>query len=231
MNSIDKVKGTFERRAREKKTQPSAATIHRLPRYHRYLAALLGEGILRISSSELAKRMNVTASQIRQDLSCFGDFGQQGYGYNVKYLFRKVGDLLGANAGYRAVVVGVGNMGHALLSSRMFVRRGVHCMAAFDRDPKLIGSTVGEIPVYDAVELERYCRAENIDLAILTLPADAAPAVAERLCGAGVRGILNFSDVELPRNLPVTVQNIHLDDSLMVLCYEVGCADREETDE
>jgi redox-sensing transcriptional repressor len=233
LNSIDKVKGTFEHRTRDKKTQPSAATIRRLPRYYRYLTALLNDGILRISSSELAKKMNVTASQIRQDLSCFGDFGQQGYGYNVKYLYRKIGILLGLNAGYRAVLVGVGDMGHALLRSRMFARRGVRCMAAFDRDESLIGTSVGEIPIYDVAGLEAYCRSEKIDLAVLTLPADAAYEMARRLADAGVQGILNFTNTELPPDLPVTVQNVHLDDFLMILCYQMGtlAGEREDEDE
>ena len=173
MKSIDKVEGTFDSRNRDKRGRPSQATIRRLPRYHRYLANLLSEGILRISSSALAERMHVTASQIRQDLSCFGDFGQQGYGYNVKYLYHKIGLLLGAEAGYRAVLVGVGNMGQALLRSRMFERRGVRCVAAFDRDPTLVGRIIGDVTVLDGDTLEAFCREERVDLAILTLPADA----------------------------------------------------------
>lgn len=227
MKSIDKVEGTFDSRNRDKRGRPSQATIRRLPRYHRYLANLLSEGILRISSSALAERMHVTASQIRQDLSCFGDFGQQGYGYNVKYLYHKIGLLLGAEAGYRAVLVGVGNMGQALLRSRMFERRGVRCVAAFDRDPALVGRIIGDVTVLDGDTLEAFCREERVDLAILTLPADAAREVAPVLAAAGVQGVLNFANTELPRELPLRVENVHLDDALMLLCYEISSTDRQ----
>ncbi|MBQ4324726.1 MAG: redox-sensing transcriptional repressor Rex [Clostridia bacterium] len=231
MKSIDKVEGTFDSRNRDKRGRPSQATIRRLPRYHRYLANLLSEGILRISSSALAERMHVTASQIRQDLSCFGDFGQQGYGYNVKYLYHKIGLLLGAEAGYRAVLVGVGNMGQALLRSRMFERRGVRCVAAFDRDPALVGRIIGDVTVLDGDTLEVFCREERVDLAILTLPADAAREVAPVLAAAGVQGVLNFANTELPRELPLRVENVHLDDALMLLCYEISSTDRQREEQ
>lgn len=231
MKSIDKVEGTFDSRNRDKRGRPSQATIRRLPRYHRYLANLLSEGILRISSSALAERMHVTASQIRQDLSCFGDFGQQGYGYNVKYLYHKIGLLLGAEAGYRAVLVGVGNMGQALLRSRMFERRGVRCVAAFDRDPALVGRIIGDVTVLDGDTLEAFCREERVDLAILTLPADAAREVAPVLAAAGVQGVLNFANTELPRELPLRVENVHLDDALMLLCYEISSTDRQREEQ
>ena len=231
MKSIDKVEGTFDSRNRDKRGRPSQATIRRLPRYHRYLANLLSEGILRISSSALAERMHVTASQIRQDLSCFGDFGQQGYGYNVKYLYHKIGLLLGAEAGYRAVLVGVGNMGQALLRSRMFERRGVRCVAAFDRDPTLVGRIIGDVTVLDGDTLEAFCREERVDLAILTLPADAAREVAPVLAAAGVQGVLNFANTELPRELPLRVENVHLDDALMLLCYEISSTDRQREEQ
>ncbi len=222
MRRIDQVKGTFESRIREKKPRASAATIRRLPRYHRYLANLLEEGTLRISSSALAEKMNVTASQIRQDLSCFGDFGQQGYGYNVKYLYRKIEVLLGIDKGYRAILVGVGNMGQALLRSRMFARRGVKCLAAFDARPDAVGTQVAGVPVYDVEELDGFLEREKVDMAVLTLPADAAVAMAERLAERGVGGILNFTNAEIPAHLSLVVENVHLDDFLMLLCFRMG---------
>ena len=226
MKSIDPVQGTFDSRNRDKRGRPSQATVRRLPRYHRYLANLLAEGTLRISSSALAERMHVTASQIRQDLSCFGDFGQQGYGYNVKYLYHKIGLLLGAEAGYRAVLVGAGGMGQALLRSRMFERRGVRCIAAFDKDPALIGRIIGDVTVMDAKDLFAFCREEKVDLAVLTLPAEGARAVAPVLAEAGVMGVLNFANTELPREPPLQVENVHLDDALMLLCYQMVSAEK-----
>ena len=142
MESIDKINGTFGKRISDM-TKPtvSGAVIKRLPRYHRYLGELLREGKLRISSAELSRLMNVTASQIRQDLNCFGGFGQQGYGYNVKYLYGKISELLGVEEGYNAVIVGAGNLGRALASTHMFERRGVNRIAMFDSNPELIGKS------------------------------------------------------------------------------------------
>lgn len=229
MRSIQHVKGTFGARQKNKKLHPSAATIRRLPRYYRYLSALLDEGVLRISSSELAKKMRVTASQIRQDLSCFGDFGQQGYGYNVKYLWRKVGDLLGLNSGYRACLIGVGNLGQAILRSRMFARRGVTCVAAFDQNEDVVGTSIGGIPIYAQEMLEEKIAEEHIDMAVLAVPSSVAPTIAQRLCEAGISGILNFTNAELSHDLHVMVENVHLDDALMVLCYRMG-SKKEDTD-
>lgn len=222
MKSIQHVKGTFGARQKNKKLRPSAATIRRLPRYYRYLSDLLNEGVLRISSSELAKRMRVTASQIRQDLSCFGDFGQQGYGYNVKYLWKKVGDLLGLNSGYRACLIGVGNLGQALLRSNMFARRGVECVAAFDTNEDLVGTTIGNTPVLSTKDLETYCQEQHIDMAVLSVPTSVARQVADRLVTVGIHGILNFTNAELVYDAPVQVENVHLDDALMVLCFRMG---------
>ncbi len=228
MRSIQQVKGTFGARQKNKKLHPSVATIRRLPRYYRYLSALLDEGILRISSSELAKKMRVTASQIRQDLSCFGGFGQQGYGYNVKYLWRQVGDLLGLNSGYRACLIGVGNLGQAILRSRMFTRRGVTCVAAFDQNEDVIGTSIGGIPVYSQEEIETRVREENIDMAVLAVPSAIAPVIADRLSEAGISGILNFTNAEIIHDEHVVVENVHLDDALMVLCYRMGSKKEED---
>jgi len=223
MESIDKVHGTFEKRiADAQKATVSSAVIKRLPRYHRYLGDLLREGTLRISSAKLSRLMNVTASQIRQDLNCFGGFGQQGYGYNVKYLYAKISELLGVNEGYTAVIVGAGNLGKALAATHMFDRRGVKRVAMFDVNPDVIGKVICDIPVYDVSELYGFCQRESVTIGVLTVPKEAAYDIAMTMVDAGVKGIWNFANMELKITDPsVTVENIHLGDSLMKLCYEV----------
>jgi len=222
MESIDKIHGTFEKRVTEPKGGVSSAVIKRLPRYHRYLGELLREGTLRISSAALSRIMNVTASQIRQDLNCFGGFGQQGYGYNVKYLYGKISELLGVSEGYRAVIVGAGNLGRALAATHMFERRGVERIAMFDIDPALVGTRICDIPVHHTSELEEFCRREGVTIGVLTVPKEAAYEVAEPMIRGGVRGIWNFANMEFKTDAPgVIVENIHLGDSLMKLCYEV----------
>ena len=222
MESIDKLNGTFGKRVSEQKPTVSGAVIKRLPRYHRYLGDLLREGNLRISSAELSKLMNVTASQIRQDLNCFGGFGQQGYGYNVKYLYGKISELLGVEEGYAAVIVGAGNLGRALASTHMFERRGVNRIAMFDSNPEVIGKSFCNIPVYDVKDLCEFCKKEKVAIGVLTVPKEAAYDVCNELIRGGVRGIWNFANMELkcPKK-GVIVENIHLGDSLMKLCYEL----------
>ena len=222
MESIDKVHGTFERRLAEQKNDVPPAVIKRLPRYHRYLGDLLADGKLRISSAELSKIMNVTASQIRQDLNCFGGFGQQGYGYNIKYLHAKISELLGVTEGYSAVIVGAGNLGRALAATRMFGRRGVSRLALFDVDESIIGTEIYGIPVYSVNDLYDFCKTNKVDIGVLTVPKEAAYAVARTMVEAGVMGIWNFANMELKLNSKeVIVENIHLGDSLMTLCYEI----------
>ena len=223
MESIDKVQGTFEIKNRDNaKSAISDAVIKRLPRYHRYLGELIADGRLRISSAELSKIMNVTASQIRQDLNCFGGFGQQGYGYNIKYLYGKISELLGVTQGYTAVIAGAGNLGRALASTRMFARRGVERLAMFDIDENLVGTEIYGVPVYHIDELYDFCSKHNVSIGVLTVPKDAAYKVAMTMAHAGVKGIWNFANTELEIETPgVTVENIHLGDSLMKLCYEI----------
>ena len=229
MESIDKVHGTFGKRISEiQKPTVSGAVIKRLPRYHRYLGDLLAQGKLRISSADLSRLMNVTASQIRQDLNCFGGFGQQGYGYNVKYLYGKISELLGVEEGYAAVIVGAGNLGRALASTHMFERRGVNRIAMFDKNPEVIGKTYSSIPVHDVKELYDFCKREKVAIGVLTVPKEAAYDVCKVLISAGVKGIWNFANMELkfPKS-DVIVENIHLGDSLMKLCYEIKTKDEE----
>ena len=221
MESIDKIKGIFDKKYQEAKSSVSVAVIKRLPRYHRYLGDLLRDGRLRISSAELSKIMGVTASQIRQDLNCFGGFGQQGYGYNIKYLYSKISDLLGVTEGYNAVIVGAGNLGKALASTHMFERRGVNRLALFDTDPALIGTEIYGLPVYSIDDLYDYCKKENVNIGVLTVPKDAAHGVAKTLADAGVTGIWNFANMELESMGDAIVENIHLGDSLMTLTYRI----------
>lgn len=202
------------------------AVIRRLPRYHRFLGELLKKGRTRISSAGLSELMGVTASQIRQDLNCFGGFGQQGYGYNVEYLYEQIGELLGIEEDYTAVVMGAGNLGRALVSSHMFERRGVSRLAMFDIDPAVIGKSFGGVPVLALSELEDFAAHNKIDIGVLTTPKDAAEGVANRLAALGVAGIWNFSNMELtlPDYPETVIENMHMGDSLMLLCYALKSA-------
>lgn len=207
----------------------SPAVVKRLPRYFRYLRALIRRGKLRISSGELSELMHVTASQIRQDLNCFGGFGQQGYGYNVNYLYAKICDILGVGEGYSAVLIGGGNLGKALVRSPMFEKRGVDILGIFDVDEQLIGKAVGNVPVYSMAELESYCERNVVDIAVLTLPKDYAAEAAKRAVAAGIPGIWNFTGAELEiPDLDAVVENVHIGDSLMTLCFELRRRDREK---
>jgi redox-sensing transcriptional repressor len=229
MESIDKIGGTFEKRQLSEKSDVSSAVIKRLPRYHRYLGELMREGTFRISSAQLSKIMNVTASQIRQDLNCFGGFGQQGYGYNVKYLHAKISELLGVNEGFRAVIVGAGNLGRALAATHMFDRRGVKRVAMFDVDPAVVGTTICDTPVYHVDELYDFCKREGVAIGVLSVPKAAAKEVSETMIKAGVKGLWNFANMELEfENEDVVIENIHLGDSLMKLCYEIKTKGEEK---
>ena len=208
----------------------SPSVINRLPRYFRYLRILMREGKSRISSAELAKRMNITASQIRQDLNCFGGFGQQGYGYNITYLYAKICELLGVGAGLSAVVVGAGNLGRALVRSSMFEKRGVEVVSMFDVSPMLIGQTVNDVMIRNMTDVAAFCRENQVDLAVLTLPKEEAQAVAHALFEAGVGGFWNFTGQELEMENAV-VENVHLGDSLMTLCYRLCSADNQDQEE
>ncbi len=209
----------------------SPAVIKRLPRYFRYLRELIRDGKLRISSGELSELMHVTASQIRQDLNCFGGFGQQGYGYNVNYLYAKICDLLGVGEGYSAVVIGAGNLGRALVRNPMFEKRGVDIVGMFDVSSDMIGKEIAGIKVYDMKELSAFCGRHKVDMAVLTLPKEYALEVAEQLVSLGVKGIWNFTGRELDHLCrDAVVENVHLGDSLMTLCYELRIHDEEKSE-
>ena len=204
----------------------STAVIKRLPRYFRYLRELIRMEKNRVSSAELSRMMNVTASQIRQDLNCFGGFGQQGYGYNVNYLYANICEILGTTNGYRAAVIGAGNLGRALVRSPMFEKRGVDVVAMFDVSPETVGRTIGGAEVYAMSDLEEILRDLHVDIVVLTLPKEYAVEVAERLMETKIRGIWNFTGKELNMGESgIVLENVHIGDSLMTLCYEIARRD------
>ncbi len=206
----------------------SQAVIDRLPRYFRYLGVLKEDGVEKISSQELSTLMNVTASQIRQDLNNFGGFGQQGYGYNVEYLHEEIGKILGLDQQHQLIVMGAGKLGKALINYMMYRNRGFLFRGAFDTDPSLWGKTVGDIKVYPPDELESFIKENHIDIAVLTLPKNEAQAVAERLAAAGIRAIWNFAHVDLKVPSDVLIENVHLQDSLLKLSYKIRSYERDK---
>ena len=200
----------------------SQAVIRRMPRYYRYLGELIDDGVERISSNDLSKRMNVTASQIRQDLNNFGGFGQQGYGYNVKYLYEEIGKILGLNTKHNIIVIGAGNLGQALANYVKFEKLGFMITALFDVNPALKDVTVRGIKIYMLDELETYCKENQVDIAALTMPKSKADAIANRLVDLGIHAIWNFAHVDLDlSDKDVGVENVHLSDSLMQLSYNI----------
>ncbi|MCI7171102.1 redox-sensing transcriptional repressor Rex [bacterium] len=200
----------------------SQAVIRRMPRYYRYLGELLEDGVERISSNDLSRRMNVTASQIRQDLNNFGGFGQQGYGYNVKFLYEEIGKILGLNQKHNIIVIGAGNLGQALANYVKFEKLGFVITALFDVNPALEGVTVRGIKIHMLDELEDYCKDHVVDIAALTMPKEKADAIANRLVNLGIQAIWNFAHVDLDLiDKDVVVENVHLSDSLMQLSYNI----------
>ncbi len=207
-----------------RKDKISSAVIRRLPRYYRHLDGLYMAGEVRISSSALAADMGLTASQIRQDLSCFGGFGQQGYGYNVERLRHEIADILGMNRNYTAIILGAGHLGQALLENFPFQRYGFRLEAAFDVDPALVGSTLGGVRIYHLDEMADFLRASPADVGALAVPGNVAAQSARQLAKCGVKGIWNFTNVELPEQEldGVRVENIHFADSLLALSYFIS---------
>jgi len=200
----------------------SQAVIGRLPRYFRYLGELRDEGIERISSQDLSELMKVTASQIRQDFNNFGGFGQQGYGYNVEYLYNEIGKILGLNRKHNFIIIGAGNLGRALGNYINFERRGFIFKGIFDVNPQLLDREVRGVRVMPMERLDQFIKDNDIDIAVLTIPKTGALEVAERLVKNGVRAIWNFAHVDL--NVPegIQVENVHLSDSLMKLSYNIS---------
>ena len=206
-----------------KKDNISDAVIRRLPRYYRQLSDLQNRGIIRISSHSLGQEMGITASQIRQDFSCFGEFGQQGYGYNVEELKAEIGHILGVDNDHHIIMVGVGNLGHALLKNFAFAQNGFTVGAAFDVNPAIIGTQINGVPVLSMDELEAYVRRHSVDVVVLTVPQSVAQSTAVRLIELGIQGFWNFTNVELVSSCPdVKFENIHFADSLLTLSYRIS---------
>jgi len=200
----------------------SKAVIRRLPRYYRYLQNLKEDGVKRISSKDLSRIMRITASQVRQDLNCFGGFGQQGYGYNVESLYLEIAGILGIDQEYTAIVIGAGNIGKSVVQYKNFSKRGFNIIAIFDSDREMAGMEVGHLKVTDINELENFIKSEKVDIAILAVPRDVTREVAETVVGLGIKGIWNFSPMGLlVSDESVIVENVHLSDSLMVLGYKL----------
>ena len=206
-----------------KKEKVSSAVIRRLPRYYRRLTELSRAGIVRISSKSLGESMNLTASQIRQDLSCFGEFGQQGYGYNVDSLRNEIAEILGMHKGHTAIILGVGNLGRALMENFHFDHSGVQLTAAFDISPEIIGRQISGVEVFPLDKLDGYLKENPTSIGILTVPKSTAAELSERLISNGVKGIWNFTNTELSISAPgVIVENVHFSDSLLTLSYLIS---------
>lgn len=210
---------TLEKESAIKEISP--AVIKRLPRYYRYLGELLDNDVVRISSKDLSKRMNVTASQIRQDLNNFGGFGQQGYGYNVQYLYNEIGTILGLDKENQIIIVGAGNLGQALANYQGFQKRSFRVLGLFDVNPRLVGITVHGVEVYDIEELESFIKEHEVKIAVLTIPKAKAPKMAQDMAKWGIKAFWNFAPIDL--NLPddIVVENMHLIESLMTLSYRI----------
>ncbi len=205
----------------------SLSVVNRLPRYYRYLSDMEASGIDRVSSKELSERMSVTASQIRQDLNCFGGFGQQGYGYNVKFLKKNIEKILGLDRGYTAILVGAGNMGRTFAINTKFESRGFKLIGIFDSDPKKEGMEVGKHKVKAYSEIEEFIKENKPEMAILAVPKTVTCEVAEQLISYGIKAFMNFSYTEFSTATDgVIVENVHLSDSLMRLSYKL--VDREK---
>ena len=210
------------------KKKVSEAVIKRLPRYYRYLGDLKSEGITRISSGELSKLMGTTASQIRQDLNCFGGFGQQGYGYNVEYLYEEISNILGTNIKNSMIILGAGNLGKAIVNYSNFQKRGFFIKAIFDKDKNIIGKSINDIPVYDIDKLKDYLNNNDVEIVVLAIPAIGVKDVIDIIINSNIKGIWNFSylDLKVPSNIAMV--NMHLSDSLMTLSYKISKLNNEQ---
>lgn len=206
----------------------SKAVIKRLPRYYRYLGELIEEGMERISSNELSAKMRVTASQIRQDLNNFGGFGQQGYGYNVPYLYEEIGKILGLDKTHHMIIIGAGNLGQALANYVKFEKRGFKIVGVFDINPVLKGISIRGNGIRMMSELPEFLQKEDVQIAALTVPKSSAAEIAELLVQNGIKAIWNFAHLDLNVPKDVIVENVHLSESLMRLSYNLTVAEQKE---
>ncbi len=212
------------------KKEISQGVILRLPRYYRYLEDLMDQGVERISSNELSKRMKLTASQIRQDLNNFGGFGQQGYGYNIKNLHDEIAKILNIDKDHNMIIIGAGHLGQALANYTNFRKRGFLIRAIFDKDPTLIGKKVGDVEIHPMEDIDSFVKDNEIKMAAVCIPKEPAVKVVEQLIADGVVGIWNFAHVDLEVPEGVVIENVHLSESLMRLSYRVGEKYRERTE-
>lgn len=201
----------------------SMSVIRRLPRYYRFLSDCIDKNITKISSKELAERMGLTASQIRQDLNCFGGFGQQGYGYSVEYLKNEIGSILGLQNNFKAILIGAGNLGNAVASQLSFNKLGFDLIGIFDSSEQLIGKKINNIDIFHIDSLELFCKTNKPVMAILCVPKSSAKSITDKLYSIGIRSFWNFSHYDINLNYnEVTVENVHMSDSLMTLCYKIN---------
>jgi len=205
----------------KEKAKISDAVVKRLPIYRRYLEELIKDDVERISSNELSTLIGFTASQIRQDLNNFGGFGQQGYGYNIKGLYKEISSILGLNNEYKMVIVGTGNLGQALANYTKYYKTGFPIIGMFDVNPKIIGLKINDIEVMDSENLLDFLKSNKVDIGIITTDKGAAQSVADKLVEGGVRGIWNFApcDLKVPKTVPV--ENVHVTDTLNSLVYHI----------
>ena len=200
----------------------SNSVIKRMPRYYRFLGELVNQEITRISSRELSERMGLTASQIRQDLNCFGGFGQQGYGYNVNALHDEIGKILGVNKNYKTILVGAGNLGRAVATHMNFEKRGCSLIGIFDIRNEIMGTEIAGVKVQNMDNIEEFCHEHHPVIAIFSLPKTAAQEIADKLIKLGIRAFWNFSHYDLKVDYTdIAVENVHLGDSLLTLTYNV----------
>lgn len=210
-----------------KNTVVSASVIKRLPRYYRFLGELKKNGIVRISSGELSRRMGFTASQIRQDLNCFGGFGQQGYGYNVEQLYKEIGNILGVDNKRKTILIGAGHLGKAIATHMSFEQRGFNLIGIFDKNEALAGQLIRNIPIRHIDGLYNFCKDNSPVVAVLCIPSENAKQLIDELVPLGIKGYWNFSHYDIASDYPdVAVENVHLSDSLMMLSYRINDLDK-----
>lgn len=206
----------------------SSSVIKRLPRYYRFLGELNKQGVERISSRELSSLMKLTASQIRQDLNCFGGFGQQGYGYHVGELHNEIGKILGVDKNFKTILIGAGNLGRAIATHINFETRGCQLIGIFDANPDIIGNTVGDLEISHIDELEQFCKENSPTVAVLCIPKANTQAIADKLVSYGLKAFWNFSHYDLSIEYEnIVVENVHLGDSLLTLTYGANTIDNE----